>query len=496
MIFFKCLINNHHSNIDASHSSVSKTSHINLNLPTTLQHSQNGDEFVNEYLRISNKSILGNGHFSPNSNLHQKTSSNHHSNANISQLFDQQHHHNHHHHNHTQQNLHLHQTQLQQHSQNHQQNNHTNFNSNLISTGLKYQHHDNQNNDHHQHNNHHHHHHPNNNTIHSHSSCISSSSNHQPDPELIELFEYTSQFNMDDTINSNITHQTSNHNHLHADSSSDSPSVSSTQSSSPVDQINKNKLDLVVEGHTIKQPKWWADTIISNDSVNTTSSPLIINSSNNGIGNANCITIQRYNNNCNNNNNNNTNTQDDECDSSLFINQHHLHTPSSGNGIMSTNGQNCSNIIELKDLIFNSNEDTDETSSASSRSSASLTLSASNFNVDSFISYSTINPNSISIKPDRIAENENAEKVKDNSESDKKEKPENKCEQANEKQTLGVISTCIVLPSLNDNKTARKRIYTHQNKVSSLIQQNQAQQQVQTTAKVETNPKMYPKTKK
>ena len=403
---------------------------------------------------------MGNGTFSPsnNNNNNQKSNLINHSQTTHSQLFDnhsqQSHHHHHHHHNHN-------------HQQPHQHNHH---NSNPINTTHKFQTH--------------------NSNFHGHSSCISGTNNnhHQPDPELIELFEYTSQFNMEDTINSNIINNNNSNNQLHAESSSES--ASSTQSSPPVDLMNKTKLDLTIEGHTITKPKWWADTIINHDSINSLQSgggsTLLINS---GMNNVNgLIAIQRY----------NTNTQDDECDSSLFINQHNLQTT---NGNVQTSSSSSlshglNNIIELKDLLFSTNDDNDESSSASSRSSASLTLSASNFNVDNFISYSSINPNSITIKNEidegyveRIAEK--LKKEENNSENTLKIKEEQDAVKPH--AVNGCISSFIVLPSLNDNKTARKRIYTHQNKVNSLLMNHQ---HLQGNVKVETNPKSCSKSKK
>ena len=535
-IYSQCLLN---SNMD------SKSTH--LHLPTTIQHSQNGEEFVNEYLRISNKSILGpsnsssiscnGGGFSPNSNSsHNAKSSGLNHQMSSSHMFDQnQNQQQHHHH----QNNHHH---LQHHQSHHQNatnpgnpsyaNSHV-HNQSLISTGHQHHQHQQQHNHHQQ--SHHSNHHSNH---HNHSSLIGSS-NHQPDPELIELFEYTSQFNMDDTINSthlNNQHQLHNHHNLqqqlqqpqNQSSSSSSESCSSAQSTStsPVDQLNKSKLDLTIEGHTIKQPKWWPETMFNHESMapllNSATSGAINPNSNantNATGSISNAMQQRYN-----------NAQDDECDSSLFINQHHLQMPASTS--LNSSTSNFASIIELKDLLFNSNEGEDESNSnssnSSSHSSASLALSASNFNVDNFISYSTFSTN-LAVEHDsntvnntensmvniNINNNNNNHtmmnttnsnvqigvdlsvnviqlaEVKEVAEKEKTTNPPppppppitlpSSSAPSNAKLSKS-ISSFVLLPSLSQNKTARKRIYTHQNRVNSLLLSHGKQVMLKTDA--------------
>lgn len=307
----------------------------------------------------------------------------------------------------------------------------------------------------------------------------------QPDAELIELFEYTSQFSMDDTINSNpnlLAEHSSNQiqqNQAHLSSCGISEGnvlmmdSGSSASTSPLDQTTQNKLDLTIQGHTINKPKWWSDnliepSLISNPAPSSTSSninSLLLSSSSN-----------RY--------TGNNQEQDDECDSSgLFTNNNN-----GGSHIM----QPLSNIIELKDFLFNNidsinvqtiNSISDDAPSPplSNASSSSLTLTASSFSADNFIAY----PNLIS-NLDENSENNNSANA-NSSEQVVVLEPEVQPQQS-QIQNTDDSSSCsssssnlpaaqanykayVALPPLNENKPARKRIYTH-NKVNSLLHSN------------------------
>lgn len=70
-----------------------------------------------------------------------------------------------------------------------------------------------------------------------------------------------------------------------ADSNSQ-PTTSSSGSQSPLDQITKTRLDLTIQGHGIKQPKWWIESVLSHNhnTTNTTSASTSSSSSTNNIG--------------------------------------------------------------------------------------------------------------------------------------------------------------------------------------------------------------------
>ena len=93
----------------------------------------------------------------------------------------------------------------------------------------------------------------------------------QSDPELINIFDYTSQFNVNEderrsmmNLRCHASHQ-GQHNSVELLNDSCSMSSSSCSSSTPSmssmvspEKLAKQKLDLVIEGQSIKQPKWWS----------------------------------------------------------------------------------------------------------------------------------------------------------------------------------------------------------------------------------------------
>ncbi len=78
------------------------------------------------------------------------------------------------------------------------------------------------------------------------------------DSELIELFEYTSQFNLDEAVSSSLSFNPSNNVNNCPNVVFNNATTSSNQNN------NKNKVDLIIEGHGIKQPKWWIDSFLNN----------------------------------------------------------------------------------------------------------------------------------------------------------------------------------------------------------------------------------------
>ena len=114
-------------------------------------------------------------------------------------------------------------------------------------------------------------------------------SDHGQDQELIELFEYTRNFNIANEVNNaavsvsntsldmvnDNTAMTCLSNGGNACQSSSSSGVSSASSSPTGDEPNhplkhydasakSKQLDLTVQGHCINKPKWWLDTINAN----------------------------------------------------------------------------------------------------------------------------------------------------------------------------------------------------------------------------------------
>ena len=328
----------------------------------------------------------------------------------------------------------------------------------------------NQPNQHHHHHNHHHH-------------QQQQHSFNQPDAELIELFEYTSQFSMDDTINSNANllaeHSGSqtqqNQSHLSNCGINEGSALmldaGSSASTSPLDQTTQNKLDLTIQGHTINKPKWWSDNLIEPSLISSPAPP-----SSSSISSLLLSSSSRY---------AGTQEQDDECDSSgLFANN----SGSGGAHIM----QPLSNIIELKDFLFNNIEsinvqtmnsiERDDAPSPplSNASSSSLTLTASSFSADNFIAY----PNLMS----NLDENSENQSASANSSEQAVLLEAGAQPQQSQLQNTDDSSSCsssgsslpgaqanfkayVALPPLNENKPARKRIYTH-NKVNSLLHSN------------------------
>lgn len=107
------------------------------------------------------------------------------------------------------------------------------------------------------------------------------------DVELNELFEYTSQFSNTMSQQNGVSQNNGGDylSYLSAPNAYDmlggeansqgGSTTSSSGAESPLDQVSKARLDLTIQGHGIKQPKWWMDSLITsgnNDPLNNSHS--------------------------------------------------------------------------------------------------------------------------------------------------------------------------------------------------------------------------------